>query len=249
MVSIAAWENAARRKIEGIKMSTKRVLLPVIMSMFVVASCILGGCTVVPIGQEAKYTGQATFDAESTGKSLWDESLVPEVSANAVDLGVLLTKANGELTKEDIVSTYNGRDLSTASSAANNSVVYSVKGTGTVTEVVSKALDESATSKGYVTVQVDGYSGDLVVHLAVGPVITDTSLRDSLTSISVNDYKDTTQWSGVASALNKIALSDVVENADIGSIKDKKIEFTGCFTAKTSSTNIIDITPIEINVK
>ncbi|MBS5865964.1 MAG: DUF2291 domain-containing protein [Coriobacteriaceae bacterium] len=229
-------------------MSTRRVLLPTIMGALVVVACSLGGCTVVPIGQEAKYTGQATFDAESTGRTLWDETLKPEVGENAVDLGKLLTEANGELTKESIISTYKGRDLSTSANAANNSVVYSVKGTGTVTEVVAKAVDKNASSKGYITVQVEGYSGNMEVHLAVGPVITDTSLRDSLASISLNDYKDTTQWSGVASSLNEIALSDVVEKTDIASIKDKKINFTGCFTAKTSSTKTIDITPIEINV-
>lgn len=222
-------------------------MLPALMGAAVAAACTLGACTVVPIGQEAQFTGATSFDAASEGDALWDDKVTKEVSEGAVDLSALL--AAGDLTSEDVVKANNGHDLAATSNAANNSVVYAVKGTGTVTEVVAKAADESASSKGYITVQVDGYSGPAVVHIAVGPVITSTSLRDYPKSISLNDYKDTTEWSNVSQSINKIVLSDVVEPADIANIQGKKVTFTGAFTTNPADANAIDITPIELKAE
>jgi predicted lipoprotein len=97
------------------------------------------------------------------------------------------------------------------------------------------------------TVQVDGYVGSKKVVINVGPVMTDTSLRDYL-DISLNDYKDTTQWSEVSQAINEYAQKNVIDKADIASLKGKKISFVGAFTAQTGMTSV-SITPVEIKAE
>lgn len=226
----------------------RKGFLPVVASALVAGAVALSGCTVVPIGQEAKYTGEVTFDAKAQSKDLW-KKVKDEIPSKAADLGELLTAGDaGSLTKDDVIQKFNGKSLSTSKVAAGSGVVYAVKGTGTVTEVNAKAVDKSASSKGTMTVAVDGYAGSKKVVINVGPVISDTSLRDYLTSINLNDYKDTTQWSQVSQAINDTAQKDVIDKADIGSLKGEKISFTGAFTAKTGMT-MVSITPVELSAE
>lgn len=225
----------------------RKGFLPVLASALVAGAVALSGCTVVPIGQEAKYTGEVTFDAKSQSKSLW-KKVENQVTPKAVDIGQLLTAGDTSgLTKDMTINKYNGKNLTTSKYAAGNSVVYAVKGTGTVTEINAKVANKSASSKGTMTVQVDGYAGSKKVVINVGPVITDTSLRDYL-DISLNDYKDTTQWSQVSQAINDYSQKNVIDKADIASLKGKKISFVGAFTVQTGMTSV-SITPVEIKAE
>lgn len=225
----------------------RKGFLPVLASALVAGAVALSGCTVVPIGQEAKYTGEVTFDAKAQSKSLW-KKVEDQVTPKAADIGKLLTDAESSgLTKEMTINKYNGKNMATSKYAAGNSVVYAVKGTGTVTEVNAKVASKSASSKGTMTVQVDGYLGTKKVVINVGPVITDTSLRDYL-DISLNDYKDTTQWSEVSQAINSYAQKHVIDKADVAHLKGKKISFVGAFTAQTGMTSV-SITPVELKAE
>ena len=225
----------------------RRSILPVVVSASLVGALALFGCTVVPIGQEGQYTGASTFDAARDSDTLWSESVQTEVGGNAQDLSRLLSASS--LVSDDTVAQFKGKDLSTSSSAAGNAVVYAVKGTGTVTAVVAKAADAGASSKGYITVALEGYEGTTEVDINVGPVISDTSLRDYLSSISLNDYRDTTEWSQVSKTLNDKAQSEVIDPADIANIKGRKITFVGAFTANSATMSKITITPIEMTAE
>lgn len=225
----------------------RRSILPVVVSASLVGALALFGCTVVPIGQEDQYTGASTFDAARDVDTLWSESVQTEVGGNAQDLSRLLSASS--LVSDDTVAQFKGKDLSTSSSAAGNAVVYAVKGTGTVTAVVAKAVDAGASSKGYITVALEGYEGTTEVDINVGPVISDTSLRDYLSSISLNDYRDTTEWSQVSKTLNDKAQSEVIDPADIANIKGRKITFVGAFTANSATMSKITITPIEMTAE
>lgn len=191
--------------------------------------------------------GASSFDASTAGEQLWEEQVEKEYPNKAVDLAVLLNDSQGDLMSEDVISAHGGKDLTTTSSAANNSVVYCVKGTGTVTSVDAKAVDDSASSKGYITVQLDDYSGSAVVRIAVGPVVSSTSLRDYLDGVSLNDFKDTTEWSNVSKSLNELMLSEVIDKADIAHIGGKTVSFVGCFTTNPSDANAIDISVVTLS--
>lgn len=228
-------------------MSHKRITIPTLMGILLAVVCALPGCKVIKIGEESKYTGASSFDASTAGEQLWEEQVEKEYPNKAVDLAVLLNDSQGDLMSEDVISAHGGKDLTTTSSAANNSVVYCVKGTGTVTSVDAKAVDDSASSKGYITVQLDDYSGSAVVRIAVGPVVSSTSLRDYLDGVSLNDFKDTTEWSNVSKSLNELMLSEVIDKADIAHIGGKTVSFVGCFTTNPSDANAIDISVVTLS--
>ncbi|ERL05983.1 DUF2291 domain-containing protein [Olsenella profusa] len=225
----------------------RRSMLPVVVSASLVGSLVLFGCTVVPIGQEGTYTGESTFDAARDIDTLWSENVQSEIGGNARDLNGLLGASS--LVADDTASQFAGKSLSTSSSAAGNVVVYAVKGAGTVTNVVAKAADSGASSKGYITIALEGYDGPTEVDINVGPVISDTSLRDYLSSINLNDYRDTTEWSQVSKGLNDKAQSEVIDPADIATIKGRRVTFVGAFTANSATMSKITITPIEMVVE
>ncbi|MFC2705113.1 MAG: DUF2291 domain-containing protein [Olsenella profusa] len=225
----------------------RRSMLPVVVSTSLVGSLVLFGCTVVPIGQEGTYTGESTFDAASDIDTLWSENVQSEIGGNARDLNGLLGASS--LVADDTASQFAGKSLSTSSSAAGNVVVYAVKGAGTVTNVVAKAADSGASSKGYITIALEGYDGPTEVDINVGPVISDTSLRDYLSSINLNDYRDTTEWSQVSKGLNGKAQSEVIDPADIATIKGRRVAFVGAFTANSATMSKVTITPIEMVVE
>lgn len=225
----------------------RRNILSVVVSASLVASLALVGCTVVPIGQEGRYTGESTFDAARDVDTLWSRNVQTEIGGNAQDLNGLLSASS--LVSDETVDQFKGKNLSTSSSAAGNAVVYAVKGTGVVTNVVAKAADTGASSKGYITIALEGYDGATEVDINVGPVISDTSLRDYLSSINLNDYKDTTEWSQVSKTLNDKAQSEVIDPADIATIKGKKITFVGALTANSATMSKVTITPIEMTAE
>lgn len=65
-------------------MKRKLIMLSLLASM-VIASTGCGFVKVVPIGQEAKYTGSTTFDASAEAADSWD-FVVQEITGNATPI-------------------------------------------------------------------------------------------------------------------------------------------------------------------
>ena len=64
----------------------KRLTALSLLAFMVIATTGCGIVTVVPIGQEASFTGQSTFDASAEAADSWD-LVVEEITGNAKDLG------------------------------------------------------------------------------------------------------------------------------------------------------------------
>ena len=119
---------------------------------------------------------------------------------------------------------------------------YVVKGTGTVEKV------DTESRAGYILVKLDGYDGNEVIKIQVGPVYKGSSIRDSLDFIKYGDYKNQEEWAAVSRSINERIDANVVQPADPSSLEGKKITFTGAFTVSSENTDVL-ITPISLEAE
>lgn len=224
----------------------------IIISIMIIGTLAVSGCKVIPIGTESEYTGATSFDASAGGDSLWSDQLVPDITEKAVDLAELLNSSGGDLFS-DTASAMAAKVPTDSSAAASKSIIYAVKGTGTITEVVSKAVSEDASSKGYLLIKLDGYDGDDTIKLAVGPVNMDTSLRDAVDFMDINNYNGqkvtTNEWAQVASNINTMVQDNVISKLDLTTASGKTAEFTGAFSVSSTKKDELFITPVILELK
>ena len=224
----------------------------IIISIMIIGALAVSGCKVILIGTESEYTGATSFDASAGGDSLWSDQLVPEITEKAVDLAELLNSSGGDLFS-DTASAMAAKVPTDSSTAASKSIIYAVKGTGTITEVVSKAVSEDASSKGYLLIKLDGYDGDDTIKLAVGPVNMDTSLRDAVDFMDINNYNGqkvtTNEWAQVASNINTMVQDNVISKLDLTTASGKTAEFTGAFSVSSTKKDELFITPVILELK
>jgi predicted lipoprotein len=208
-----------------------------VIGAFVVVS-LLFGFTVVSTEEEAALTVE--FDPVAYVNDNW-EAVRTVISDNAVPLAEVLnaiepgsdgTAATDALTP--IAAQY-GRITT------GEAHVYSVTGTGTVTDV------DTETSKGSIGIAVDGYDGPILVRAWVGTRIPsdESSARDATGMIEFGDFKEQTEFGKVGSEINKRVVTEL-EALDTESLAGQPIEFTGAFTMRTFNQPSIDVSEIRI---
>lgn len=212
------------------KLKILALLLAVITVIFSFAGC----AKVVKIGEEDKLTGETTFSADDDVEKIWDSKAVPELTEEAVDLDVLLKDSKGDLSS---VTEKYGK----ISSGTSGSTNFVVKGTGKVTLVDQKK------KAGYIQIAPDGYSGEAKIELQVGTVYRGTSVRDSLSFIKYEDYKNQVQWAEISQSINKVIQKKVIDPMDVSSLTDKTVTFIGCLPSDDNDELLI--TPVKISVK
>ena len=204
---------------------TKR-MIALALTLTLAASTLLTGCgivKVVKIGEEGKYTGDVEFNAGDDVEAIWEESALPEMNENAVDLK--------EFLEADEYGKYSMGD--------SGELSYVVKGSGTVEEVNTQS------QAGYMAIKLDGYNGTEVIKIQIGPVYKGSSIRDSLSFIN---YKNQEQWAAVSQSINEVVAKDVVEPAKPDSLQGKTISFVGAFTVSTGSSDVL-ITPVVLEAE
>lgn len=216
----------------------KKRMIALALTLTLAASTLLTGCgivKVVKIGEEGKYTGDVEFNAGDDVEAIWEESALPEMNENAVDLKELLEGSNGDLTAM-------ADDYGKYSMGDSGELSYVVKGTGTVGEVNTQS------QAGYMTVKLDGYNGTESVKIQIGPVYKGSAIRDTLSFIKFGDYKNQEQWAAVSQSINEVVAKDVVEPAKPDSLQGKTISFVGAFTVSAGSSDVL-ITPVVLEAK
>ena len=198
------------------------------------AVCLTGCVTVVPIGHEADLTGEKTFNAAEDVEGIWESKAVPDIEEKAVALPKLLGEANGKL--DSVAKQYGHYSM-----GDKGELSYVVKGEGTVTEVNTEK------KAGTVTVKLNGYDGPIVVKLQIGPVYKGSAVRDCLSFIKYEDYKNQVDWAKVSQAIHDTINKDVVTPLDPKSLQGKTVEFTGCFSVNGNKE--ILITPVKAATK
>ena len=212
----------------------KRKISFIVMLCLVMIVSLTGCVKVVEIGHEDEITGTKRFDAAGSVEAIWQSQAVPELKEKAVDLSKLLTESNGTL--QSVAGKYGKYSMGTSGELS-----FIVKGNGKVTEINTEKR------AGYMSVQLEGYSGPIAVKLQIGPVFKGSAIRDSLSFIKYEDYTNQVDWAKISQSIHDVVAKDVIEPANVSSLMGKTVEFTGCFTV--DKPDEILVTPAELIVK
>jgi predicted lipoprotein len=200
-----------------------------------ILSVFMTGCvTIVKQGEEATLTNEVVFDAGTNVADIWESAALPELEGKAVDLGTLLTEADGDI--EALADKYGKR-----AQGAGSSVSFTVKGDAKVESVFTES------AAGYMVITVDGYTGKTVLKLQTGSVFKGTAVRDSLDIIKFNDYKNQVDYAAVSTSIHDTIKETVYGNIDVKTLEGKPIAFIGCFTFNNNEELII--TPVVLTIK
>ncbi|MBN2115980.1 MAG: DUF2291 domain-containing protein [Anaerolineales bacterium] len=200
------------------------------------------GFTVVKIEDVEKTTQSEAFDPVAYVDGIWDARIMPAFNENAVELSTILSEievdADGMVSKDDLIPVTEKHGLITVGEAH----MYMLKGSGKITSV------NTETSLGTIEVALDGYSGPIKVIIYLGTRIPndDTSIRDAVGFITINDFTDQMQYGKVGQEINNRVLSQVLGSLDKSSLIGKTITFKGAFNIRTF--NLIQIQVQEIRI-
>lgn len=209
----------------------------VVACMLAFSAMMTTGCVkVVKTGEEAALTGATEFNAGDDVANFWESAALPEIEGKAAELSEVLTKASGDL------ESLSGEDYAKYSMGNKGELTYTVKGSGTIDEVVT---DKKA---GYITVALDDYDGTELIKIQIGTVFKGTSVRDSLNFIDFNDYTNQIEWAEVSQSINGLIQEKVIDPIGYDNFAaGKKVTFMGAFTV--SKADEIVITPTEMSME
>lgn len=199
---------------------------------------LLFGFTVVSTDEEAALTVE--FDPVSYVDESW-EAVRIAIDDQAVPLADVLNRiepaADGTIGVDDLTPVAEELGRITTGEAH----VYSVTGTGTVTDV------DVESSKGSIGVAVDGYDGPVNVRFWIGTRIPsdESSVRDATGFIEFGDFREQTEFGKVAREINKKVVAGL-DDLDKENLEGQAIEFTGAFTIRTFNQPTIDVSEIQI---
>ena len=214
-------------------MMKKRAYMIGIICLWMMLS--LTGCVkVVQTGHEAEVTGNVAFNAADNVSSIWTAKAIPALEKKAVDLPQFLTESNGDL--KSLAEKYGKYSMGN-----KGELSYVVKGQGKVTEVNQEK------KAGFMKVQLDGYTGPVIISLQIGTVYKGSAVRDSLDFIKYEDYKNQVDWAKVSQSIHDIINKDVVGKQDMKTMQGKTVKFIGCFSVDKPQE--ILITPVELSVQ
>ncbi len=208
-----------------------------IIGAVVVLAAAYGGltATIIPEGTEAQLTGEVVFDPTVNAQNFWKEQGPKYFEDNAVDFAQLVSEANGDFTT--VASKYGHYSM-----GDSGELSFIVKGTGTIKTVKNKLRS------GYVAFQPDGVPESSVSYrLQIGPVFKNSSVRDTINTISYRDYKNQIEWAQVSVALHDLILKNVLSQVNFEGTEGRKVSYVGCYTVTRPSQVLI--TPVSVTIE
>jgi len=197
---------------------------------------VLGSCTIVrhdQAGASAPTSANSgEFDSVGYVEKNWSTKIVPELTANAADLGTVLAALKAD---PDAARTKYGRRQE--ESAPYN---FIVKGS---IAVKAANLDSAAATLELAT---PAPTADGTVLVQIGPVIKSSAVRDVLSFIRFGDFTNQVDFANLSRALNAHVKDGVVNTLDREHLTGKTLKFTGAF-AEDGSGKVL-ITPVLIEV-
>jgi len=230
------------------KLKTSTIIILVAALIFLYFAAV-HGFTVVSIEEAESMAQSEEFDPISYVDEIWDSRIMPTFEEGSVELSTVLSTievdAEGKVSKEDLIPITEQNGLITEGEAH----MYIVRGTGTIVNA------NTETSLGTIEVELDGYDGPVKVIIYIGSRIPndETSIRDSVGFITINDFRDQMQYGKVGQELNKRVLTGVVGDLDMENLAGKTISFMGAFNIRTFNLPQIElqeisIVPVEMSV-
>ncbi len=219
------------------KVSPGMAIAAVGIAAFLVVA-LLFGFTVVSTEEEAALTVE--FDPVAYVDDNW-EAVRTAIEDQAVPLADVLNRiepgADGTVSVDQLTPIAEELGRITTGEAH----VYSVTGTGTVTDV------DVESSRGSIGVDVEGYDGPVNVRFWIGTRIPsdESSVRDATGFIEFGDFREQTEFGKVAREINKKVLVGL-EDLDRENLEGETIDFTGAFTIRTFNQPTIDVSEIAV---
>lgn len=212
----------------------KRRFAALLLVLAFTASSLTGCVKVVKIGEEGKLTGEVAFNADSNVETIWQSNAVPDLTERAVDLNTFLTESKGNL---KTLAEKHGK----YSMGSTGELNYVVKGSAEITKV------DMTKKNGVMELKLQGYEGPESIQLQIGSVFRGSAVRDSISFIKYEDYKNQVQWANVSQSIHSIIQKQVIDPLNVSSLTGKTIEFVGCFTVDGNDKLLI--TPVQLTVK
>lgn len=212
----------------------KRKFAALLLVLAFTASSLTGCVKVVKIGEESKLTGEIAFNADSNVETIWQSNAVPDLTEKAVDLNTFLTESKGNL--KALAEKYGKYSM-----GSSGELNYVVKGTGEITKV------DTTKKNGVMELKLQGYEGPESIQLQIGSVFRGSAVRDSISFIKYEDYKNQVQWANVSQSIHTIIQKQVIDPLNVSSLTGKTVEFVGCFTVDGNDKLLI--TPVQLTVK
>ncbi len=228
------------KKVQFLTLTKKAVRVGIFAVLIVSLPMMLSACklyTVVKLAQNGSSTqdsgfsagGNSNFDGDRYVNSIWDQKVVPFISEKAVDAARVL-KAMAQNADEA------GKQFGIRDNAEGSPWNFIVKGRGKIIAV------DTASRAGTADIDLLPYDGKKDLVLQIGPVIKGSSIRDSLSFISFDDFENQIVYAQLGNSFNKKAYELVLSKVEFANFKGKAIEFSGVFTLGDSSD--ILLTPI-----
>jgi predicted lipoprotein len=189
----------------------------------------LTACKVVPIAADraARERQAGAFDAARYVDAIWDVQAKPYWTKRAKPLEQLSAAIDKDL---DAAGAADGRK-----SGDGSPWTFVTQGEGVV-----KSL-QTQVRAGRVTVSV---GSDREVDVLVGPVVSGSSLRDSLPFVTFNDFTNQIAYAEVGGALTKRALRQIRPAAE-GLKPGDRVRFEGVFQAAKGDDRLV-LTPVRL---
>lgn len=212
----------------------KKKFAALLLVLAFTASSLTGCVKVVKIGEEGKITGEIAFNADSNVETIWQSNAVPDLTEKAVDLNMFLTESKGNL--KTLAEKYGKYSM-----GSTGELNYVVKGTAEITKV------DTTKKNGVMELKLQGYEGPESIQLQIGSVFRGSAVRDSISFIKYEDYKNQVQWANVSQSIHSIIQKQVIDPLNVSSLTGKTVEFVGCFTVDGNDKLLI--TPVQLTVK
>lgn len=192
----------------------------------------LVGCHVMSIEEDRAFRERrsASFDAAKYLDDNWQSHFLPQLTSAATPASELFPQVLSD--PENAASTYGRR------AAEGSAWTFVVSGEAVVEQV------ETQDPEGYIALSLPGASGSADVRILTGPVIVNTSIRDSLSEIAFNDFNDQLAFAAVGNALNARAMRAASAGLAEIAVGDR-ISFVGTFAAPATGSPV-EIMPVSI---
>lgn len=228
------------KRIKLLTLNTTAVRVAIFSLLIISLPMMLSACklyTVVKLDQNSSSSqesgfsagGDSNFDGDKYVNSVWSSKVIPYITKKAVDVTQVLNAI-----KQNVDGA--GKQFGLRDNSEGSPWNFIVKGRGKVMAV------DTASRAGTVDIDLPPYDGKKDLILQIGPVIKGSSIRDSLSFISFDNFENQIVFAQLGNSFNKKAYETVLSKIKFSALKGKEIEFSGAFTMGDSSD--ILLTPI-----
>ena len=175
----------------------------------------LGGCKFVKTADEQKQAAAGAFNPDKLVADIWDAKVVPYLEERAGPFQDVSALAASDL--DAAAEKYGHKEKQ-----GNAPWTFAAKVEGVI------VAEETKSRAAYVEVDVDGDS-KADVRVSIGPAIRGTAIRDSLTFVNFNEFKNQIEWAQYGKSFNTYVNGTLLEKLPREGLTGKSITATGAY--------------------